>query len=238
MTGRPAVVYAPLAPLRVERPVHRVPFLVERCRDRVVLDLGCYDETAPSKQGTQHWLHGALVPVARRLVGLDNSEAIPEAGLATGPASRIIRGDVARLAELDIDPSQFDVVVAGELIEHLPDALSFLHLIKERFPDRELIATTPNATSVTNGLLAALRRESTHHDHLQIYSYKTLHTLCLRAGFESWSIRPYHVYFTEMILAQRGLMRALVRMAQAGVNGLEWISPLWSGGLILHVTRI
>lgn len=238
MTGPTSVVYEPLARLHVPSPVHRIPYLVERCRGKTVLDLGCYDETAPAKQGTGHWLHGELSRVASRLVGLDRSSAIPPEGLESGPRSRIVPADVARLGELDLDMSAFEVVVAGELIEHLEDTLGFLRSVKSRLAGRAFLATTPNATSLTNGLLAPLRRESTHHDHLQVYSYKTLHTLCTRAGFASWVIVPYHVYFAEMALRQRGLRRSLVTAAQRAINLVEALVPLWSGGLILDVTRV
>ena len=131
-----------------------------------------------------------------------------------------------------------DVVVAGEVIEHLPNALAFLEQLRRLFPGRELVATTPNATSLTNVLLGVASRESSHRDHLQIYSHKTLCTLCRRAGFPAWDIVPYHVRYTEMALRSGPVRRRIVGGVEALVNACEWVVPLWSGGLILHVARM
>ena len=134
--------------------------------------------------------------------------------------------------------AEFDVVAAGELIEHVPDASAFLAMIKSQFAGRELIASTPNATSLSNVLLGAAGRESTHVDHVQVYSFKTLTTLCRRASFDAWTIVPYHVRYTEMMLGATGSRRGLVRAAERAVNVAETAFPLLAGGLILHVTRI
>ena len=234
----PELAYTPLERLRVRRAVDRLAYLRELCRGRRVLDLGCYDETAVGhKQGTRHWLHGEIARVAASVVGVDSAEALPADGLATGPTSRIVRGDVMRLDGV-VDPAAVDVIVAGELIEHLPDTLAFLHGLRDRFPGRELVMTTPNATSLTNGLLALAGRENNHPDHLQIYSFKTLNTLCLRAGFAEWEIRPYYMYYTEMILRSGPVAGAAVRAAQAVVNAAEAVFPLLGGGLVCHVRRI
>jgi Methyltransferase domain len=229
--------YSPMELLAISRPVQRRGYILKHCRDRDVLDLGCYDETALTKVGTDHWLHGALCREARSVLGIDLSDRIPTDGLKTGPTSRIIRGDVSRL-DASLANNGIDVVVAGELIEHLPNALGFLCQLKQLFSGKEFIASTPNATSLYNTLLATTRRESSHHDHLQIYSYKTLSTLCRNAGFEEWAIVPYHAYFTEMELRTRGMGRWLIRGTERAINLAETIFPLLSGGLLLHVSKI
>ncbi len=226
--------YQPLERLTVPAPVDRIAYITEQCRDRDVLDLGCYDETALSKQGTPYWLHGAVAAIARSVLGVDASEKIPAGGITSGTNSRIVRGDVTALDPALLAGHPVDVVVAGEIIEHLPDALGFLRRLKKEFSGKQLLASTPNATSLTNGLLAGAARESSHHDHLQIYSYKTLNTLCLRAGFEDWTIVPYHVAYTEMALGATGLKRLVVRGAESLINAAESVFPLWAGGLIVH----
>jgi hypothetical protein len=229
--------YVPLERIRILAPVERTRFIVDRCRGRAVLDLGCYDETATIKLGTDEWLHGAIGKVARSVLGVDSSASLPEGGLKTGENARIIRGDVARLDELSLGDA-IEVIVAGELLEHLPHPLEFLCGIQARFSGRELVLTTPNASSLTNAMLGLVARESNHRDHLHVFSYKTLNTLCRKAGFTEWEIFPYHVRFTEMILQARGLRRAAVITAERMVNLGERAFPLLAGGLALHVSRI
>lgn len=231
------LTFTPLEGIHVRAPVDRIDYVVEYCRDRHVIDVGCYDETALVKQDTDAWLHGRIASVAASVLGIDSSAAIPEQGIATGPRSRIVRGDAAELAKA-LAGRTVDVVVAGELIEHLPNVLEFLKTVKTHAPGRRFIATTPNATSLTNLVLALAARESTHRDHLLVLSYKTLHTLCLRAQFESWSIIPYYVRYTEMILRAAGARRTLVKAAERLVNTWERVFPMHAGGLILDVDRV
>jgi trans-aconitate methyltransferase len=233
----PRLGYTPFERLPVRRPVQRLPYVVERCRGRAVLDLGCHDETADAKRGTEHWAHGQIARAARAVLGVDSSPQIPAGGLDTGPTSRIVRGDVMQLGPL-VAGVEIEVVIAGELLEHLGDALGFLSALARLLPGRELVATTPNATSLTNVLGAALARESTHADHLQVYSFKTLNTLAARAGFQRWDIVPYHVTYAETALRAPAPARAAVRLLQAGVNAAEALFPLLAGGLILHVDRM
>ena len=234
----PELRYEPFEYLRVPRPVERIPYVVDVCRDRRVLDLGAMDETAfESKRGRGTWLHEEIAKVARSVTGLDSSPLVPAAGLETGSNARILRGDIDRLDEwltaADLSP---DVVVAGELIEHLASPLGFLKSLAaiERLRGRTLILTTPNATALHNVAIGLIARESTHHDHLCILSFKTLNTLCRKAGFASWQIVPYRSAFTEMRARHAGLMSATVAVGEKAVNLVEWLFPLLSFGYVVH----
>jgi len=231
--------YTPLERLAVARPVDRIAYIARVCAGQRVLDLGAMDETAwAAKRGNGTWLHEEIGRNALRVDGIDNSTMVPAEGLATGANAIIRRGDVtdpARLlAALEDCP---DVVVAGELIEHLENPLQFLKRFAatERLSGKTLMLSTPNATALHNFLIGLVRRESTHHDHLCILSYKTLATLCTRAGFSEWEIIPYFSRFTEMEERHSGAARFAVRAAQYVVNLLEWMFPLVSFGYIVRI---
>ena len=204
-----------------------------------MLDLGAMDETAcGAKRGRGTWLHEEIGAVARRVEGVDNSMLVPAEGLRTGPNSIIRRGDVndpeSIASSLDEAPA---VIVAGELIEHVENPLQLLRRIASvpGWTGSTLLLSTPNATALHNCLIALARRESTHHDHLSILSFKTLNTLCARAGFREWEIIPYFSRFTEMKERHRGVGRLFVRCAQLGINGVEWIFPLLSFGYVVRI---
>jgi len=235
----PQLHYTPLERLPVPRPVDRIKYIADACIGKRVLDLGAMDETAwLAKRGRGTWLHEEIAHSALRVDGVDNSPLVPTTGLSTGPASRIARGDVADpdslVAALHEPP---DVVVGGELIEHLENPLEFFRRLAriERLSGSTLLLSTPNATAVHNVIIGLARRESTHRDHLCILSYKTLATLCARAGFSEWEIIPYFSRFTEMQERHSGLARFVVRAAERMVNLLEWLFPLLSFGYILRV---
>ena len=231
--------YAPLERLSVSRPVDRIRYIREACAGCTVLDLGAMDETAwDAKRGRGTWLHEEISRAASRVEGIDNSALVPAEGLRTGPNSMIRRGDVGdpeRLVAATEEPP--DVVVAGELIEHLENPLQFLKRFATtaRLSGKTLILSTPNATALHNVLIALTGRESTHHDHLCVLSYKTLNTLCMRAGFAEWEIIPYFARFTEMQERHAGVVRLAVRAAECTVNAFEWLFPLLSFGYILRI---
>lgn len=231
--------YTPLECLAVGRPVDRISFIARACSGRRVLDLGAMDETAwAAKRGRGTWLHEEIGRSALRVDGIDSSDLIPAGGLCTGSNSRIRRGDICDpqriVAALEDRP---DVVVAGELIEHLENPLQFIRRFTtiERLSGKTLILTTPNATALHNVLIGLANRESTHRDHLSILSYKTLTTLCMRAGVSEWEIIPYYSRFTEMLERHSGLMRLAIRAAQRVVNGFEWLFPLLSFGYVVRI---
>ena len=229
--------YIALERIPIRRPVDRISFVADQVRGKTVLDIGALDETAfRKKQNTQRWLHREICSVAKQVYGVDNSTLIPIEGLCPFPNSVILKGDAYSLETVLDKTGPVDIVVAGEVIEHLPDSLRFLQSISEskRLKGCEFVLTTPNACSLHNFHIGLLGMESTHIDHLGIHSYKTLNTLCKRAGFEFWEIIPYHVAFSEMIVSAQLAFKCGVIAFEKWVNLLEWFFPILSGGWVVR----
>lgn len=221
--------YDPLERLHIRRPVDRVGFIAEHCRGKRVLDIGCFDETALVKRETEYYLHGRISSLATQVIGIDSSNQIPPEGVRTGPNSVIFKGN-------GVDPEvrdEIDTIVAGEFIEHIESPLEFFRNVRHRYPGKEMIISTPNGSSFANTLLGVFRREAQHPDHLQIFSFKILTTLCVRVGFPEWEIIPYHFQATEMILHSRGPKRAAAIAVQEIVCVVERLCPLLSCGYIV-----
>lgn len=178
------------------------------------------------------WLHEEISNQAFDTIGIDNSFSIPEEGV-TLKNSKIIKGDCAN--KTTISGYDVDVIVAGELIEHLPNPIEFLATLKKLYSGKTAILTTPNATNLSNVLLALLKRESMHIDHVNIYSYKTLYSLCRRSEFKKFVITPYNVRYTEMIFNSSGLKKWLVVFMERLINIFEYLFPLLAGGYIVIV---
>lgn len=229
------LTYETLEVIRVRRPVDRVAYMAGLCRDQVVLDLGCYDETALVKVGTTHWLHGRISSVASRVDGVDMSARIPSDGLRTSSNSVIYKGDAVSLEGVLGVSDDYDVVVAGEFIEHIEAPLAFFKNLRRRFPGRTFIFSTPNGASISSLLMGLIGREAQHPDHLASFSYKIINTLCARAGFKSWEIVPYHFYATEMLLKSKGLRRVFVLVVEKAIRLFEFLFPLTSFGYVVRV---
>jgi SAM-dependent methyltransferase len=120
----------------------RIEFLEDRCRDRLVLDIGCVAHDV-ERMNSSNWLHGRIAAVAKRCVGVD---VLPEGVAAMRQrgfdvVEQDLGSGLGQLAEI----APFDVIVAGELIEHV-EALDMLFNVASEAlaPDGKMIITTPN----------------------------------------------------------------------------------------------
>lgn len=117
---------------------HKIHFAVEHCREKDVLDLGCVQHN-PENYKSRFWLHKALAEVSSSLEGLDLYEEGVEYLRQIG-----YHINVGNAENFDLG-KQFDVIVAGDLIEHLGDLRGFLMSCQAHLrPGGKLLVSTPN----------------------------------------------------------------------------------------------
>lgn len=231
----PTLHYTALENVSVPRPVDRLDFICSLAEGKSVFDLGALDETAlDAKLESDSWLHARLCASARSIIGIDNSPKLPPEGMPTFNGGSIIHADIFNLEPVVERHGTPDVIVAGEIIEHLPNTSAFLSSLKRNTALRgvDFVFSTPNACCWHNAIVGLAKRESMHQDHLQIYSYKTLRTLFARADVDLIELVPYHARFTEMITGTTGLARLGIRGFQGVVNTLESLAPILSAGWV------
>jgi len=167
--------------------VQRVDFIKEICRGRKVLHLGCtnYPYTGDAI-ANEMLLHFELEKTASEVVGFDldprGLEILRDKG-----SSNLFVADLEQLERVPIDDT-FEVIVGGEMIEHLSNPGAFLTGIR-RFmrADTKLVITTINAYCAMRFLIYGLRgkggqNEPVHPDHVSYLSYKTLNLMLERHG--------------------------------------------------------
>lgn len=164
--------------------VQRLDFIREICRGKKVLHLGCtnYPYTTEAIDSGM-LLHFELEKIAGDVTGFDFDQAGIDI-LAKHGTQKLYRADLEKLDEVELNET-FDVIIAGEMIEHLNNPGLFLDGIK-RFMTREtlLVITTINAYCGMRFFIYGLRggggySEPVHPDHVAYYSYSTL-TLLLK----------------------------------------------------------
>ncbi len=230
--------YSTLERVPVGKTVDKIKYIQEQLNQKCVLDIGAFDETAIDNKSKEQLMHYIIAKIAKQVDGIDTSEKLPKKGIKTTENSYIYKGDLNSLVnEKKIKLSKYDIVFAGELIEHLENTSEFLKLFSQNkdLKGKKLYLTTPNGMGMYNFFLGLIKRESNHPDHLQMYTYKTLNTLCLRAGFRKWEILPYHVSFPEMINSHKGCQRIFTILFQKIINFLEKLFPLLAGGWIVKI---
>lgn len=169
--------------------VQRVDFIKNACRGKKVLHLGCtnYPYTKESIESSA-LLHFELDKIASELYGFDFDQKGIDILLENG-SKNLYRADLEKLEEVALDET-FDVIIAGEMIEHLNNPGLFLRGIK-RFmnADTNLVITTINAYSGMRFWQYFLRgkageNEPVHPDHVAYYSYSTLSLIIKRETLE------------------------------------------------------
>jgi SAM-dependent methyltransferase len=176
--------------------VQRVEFIKKSCEGKKVLHLGCtnYPYTQDSIDNKM-LLHFELDKVAKELYGFDFDQAGLDI-LAAANGKNLFRADLEKLEEVRLSDT-FDVIIAGEMIEHLSNPGLFLQGIK-RFmnADTNLLITTINAYCAMRFLIYGLRgkggkNEPVHPDHVAYYSYRTLSLILERENIE---VRKFYFY--------------------------------------------
>jgi SAM-dependent methyltransferase len=203
--------------------VDRREFILERCVGRRVLHLGCVDKPyLEEKLAAGTLLHGLLVERAAKVVGVDSD---PE-----GVAMFVDRGwatvcaDVEQLPELDDD---FDLVVAGEIIEHLSNPGLFLDSLARRLrPGTEVILTTPSAYAIRRYWRFLIGHEQVHPDHVAYYSPLTLREAVARSGYAVDEEYPYPIgrEYTDVPWYYRAVERVGTTLQPWTADGLVLVA--------------
>lgn len=153
--------------------------------NRRVLDVGC----------SSGYLARPLVERGCAVVGIERD---PEAArIARTVCDDVVVGDVEEL-DLPFDPASFDVVLCGDLIEHLRDPHSFLVRMRPYLRERgRLVLSTPNVANwaIRMSLLAGRWRYTDRgildRTHAHLFTRSTLVEALRSAGY-----RPVEVEFT------------------------------------------
>lgn len=157
--------------------VDRVGFILERCKDKIVLNLGC---------ASHHDIHTSIKMLSKVAVGVDKVE----------PADIIIDFDRMYALEPFITPKP-EIIICGELLEHLSNPGKFLDSLRPF--SVPVIITVPNAFSNAATHWAVKNIENVNDDHIAWFSYRTMKTLVSRSGFE---IKEFYWYGGKPVFAE------------------------------------
>lgn len=124
------------------------------------------------------WVHGRIAHVANRVVGIDLDP--DKVNKARDLGYNFVQGDATNFS-LD---EQFDVVFAGELLEHLECFSGFLDAARRHLRQNgTLLITTPNAFGFMNFVYRIGGSPRVNADHTCWFCADTLRQLLERSGF-------------------------------------------------------
>jgi 2-polyprenyl-3-methyl-5-hydroxy-6-metoxy-1,4-benzoquinol methylase len=193
----------------------RVDYILELARGaESIAHMGCTDAPYTDYRiANSQLLHAKLLEVNPSTVGIDvEAGAIAKLQRAF-PDAWFEEVDVTTEELPDLLVGAFDLVVAGEVLEHVADAGSFLDGARRLLsPNGLLCVSVPNACSPKIGLRALLGREAVHPDHLTYYGPRTLVRALDQAGLR--------VVYLATYVAEPGRIGRAVNIALRAAHAL------------------
>lgn len=218
--------------------VDRLEFLSYLAEGRRVIHVGFADAGCRSMQDEGNtWLHGLLAERADSIVGLDLDRPGVEAARAAGFEAHVVDcRDREAVRALELAPA--DVVIAGEVIEHVDAPGPFLDAVAELVgPGGELVLTTPNASGLGNAMAAIAGFEVQHPGHVTLFSCRALTALMEQ---HRWTVVENRTYVPSIkpVLGRRSMQDRLVRLGGRALLAVERVlgrlgRPYAADGLIL-----
>lgn len=172
-----------------------------------VLDVGCVAHSATLEQ-SDLWLHGRLEQKAGEVLGIDYAEDEIEKLRERGYNVKTADAESFELGE------QYDKVVAGEIIEHLPNPGQFLRNAREHLKDEgTLILSTPNPWTIDRISGAILVGGiSPNPDHVCWYDKSTIETQLEKQELETIDISFYEPPKPKATLSYRFFRNTVLRI--------------------------
>lgn len=189
-------------------------WIVGMARGARVLDVGCIDHSVQTALDLgEGWLHRRLRGVAETVVGLDLlADAANELTAEHGFDIRVGDAESFDLGE------RFDLIVAGDLIEHLSNPGRFLECSAAHLePEGRVVITTPNPFNIEQFAQALLRGHLfVNPEHALWLDPRTMHQLVSRSPLRlaefAWIETRFHFHLRGGRLLRR-VVNPLTRCA-------------------------
>ncbi len=213
----------------------RAGWVLHECAGKRVVDVGCVSSGLLEERvswGTL--LHARLAATASSILGIDidiqGLERLKQMGFANLIAADLSISSESVIREAERVMKGCDVIVCGEILEHVPNAGGLLKGVAEvaRAFGAYAVITVPNAFSIRSMLAVLAGTEIVHPDHKYYFSWRTLKTLLEHSGLE---IVETHFYALELVSAS-----ALTRFLKVTLNHtLVPLLPQLGEGIIVKV---
>ena len=183
-------------------------------KNKDVLDVGCVEHDINRMHKERIWVHDFLREHTKHVTGID-----------------ILKEDVKILQKQGYDvycqsaesftfKKKFDVIFAGELIEHLSNPGLFLQQCKKHLKEKgKLIITTPNAFSlkrIVETIIKYNNNPTVNKEHTTWFSPTVLIEICRRYNF-----KPVKINYFDFPSIDKKIIKKLVKILSS-IIGLKF----------------
>jgi SAM-dependent methyltransferase len=191
---------------KIDKLINRDSQLLELCRDKSVLHLGCVGFTDCSLDQkvalAKNSLHARLSKECE-CVGVDYDDKTINELKSAGVFDNVIYGNVEELSKIDDGGKQYDVVLAGDIIEHLSNPGLMLQGIKPLLKeDGVLVVSTPNSFGAAAFVRYFLGRFREGEEHVICFNHITLEQLLERYQY---SVSNAYTCYQDVAKKQYGV---------------------------------
>lgn len=170
-----------LQPIQSNQPkiFNRVDYILDYCRHKRVLHLGFTDYPYTlQKISNGSLLHLKLKASTKSLIGMDiEEESIIQYSSATND-SNVFKGDVMIGYPLTVIEFKPEIILMGEVLEHLKNPGKAIEVLYESFGEgTTVLITVPNYTSLDSISASINKTETIHPYHHWYFSPYTLRQL-------------------------------------------------------------
>lgn len=191
--------------------------ICELCKDKDVLDMGCVHHSYKTALALgDDWLHKRLKDVSKSIVGID----------ILGEDARKLNAMGFNIIEANAESFNlnrtFDVIVAGDLIEHLSNIGLFLARVEKHMHSNSIcIITTPNPFNIEQSMRAIFDNYiGVNEEHTTWLDPRVMYETISRTGldivdfywiktrfFYSSGREKVYKYIADIIMKRRSICR-------------------------------
>ncbi len=166
--------------------LNRLDLIDSLVKNKNVIHLGCCDHIPliKEKQRKGIWLHERITENSKKTLGIDiNNDGINYLKKEMN-YNNVVCADITKDEIQELEKSQWDYIVVGEILEHVDNPTLFLKTIAEKYKGKisNFIITVPNAFSLTNFNAAKKGNEIINSDHRFWFSPYTMAKIGYQAG--------------------------------------------------------
>jgi hypothetical protein len=179
----------------------RLDLLSSECAGKRIIHLGAADHLNLIRDKIQSgiWLHGVLTSVAGECVGVDTAAEVVEHIRQNYGVTNIKPGDVFSESSVNYfrQGTPWDVMVLGEILEHIPDPVAFLTRIRHYYSGivERIVITVPNALRFSNFCNSLHGYEAINTDHKYWFTPYTVASVAVAAGLTpQWVASCHYVW--------------------------------------------